>query len=256
MSDKKSKVNNLKLFVTSDELLGEAKLLAEHIDAKLITKHEDGLMLKLSPEGLSLTDGTISLIGDFTANKKRLSANNLNNEMLVKAAKIKGQARGLTLLDATAGMGEDSLLLAAAGFNIKLFESDKVIAALLKDCLRRASDDPMLSDIISRMELTEGDSIAAMKSLPYSPDVILLDPMFPERRKSALVKKKFQLLQQLESPCSDEEELLEAAIKANPRRIVIKRPLKGPYLAGRKPDYSLNGKAIRYDCIVNTQGAL
>ncbi|MBQ4243593.1 MAG: class I SAM-dependent methyltransferase, partial [Clostridia bacterium] len=36
----------------------------------------------------------------------------------------------------------------------------------------------------------------------------------------------------------------------HPHKIVIKRPLKGPFLAGRKPDYSLQGKAIRYDCIV------
>jgi 16S rRNA (guanine1516-N2)-methyltransferase len=84
--------------------------------------------------------------------------------------------------------------------------------------------------------------------------VILLDPMFPERQKSALVKKKFQLLQQLECPCTDEEELLQAAINAKPRKIIIKRPAKGPFLANRKPDYSISGKAIRYDCIVIPRG--
>lgn len=41
-----------------------------------------------------------------------------------------------------------------------------------------------------------------------------------------------------------------AAIAASPRKIVIKRPLKGPYLADIKPDYSLVGKAIRYDCFL------
>ena len=46
------------------------------------------------------------------------------------------------------------------------------------------------------------------------------------------------------------EGLREAAIAANPTRIIVKRPLKGPYLAGRKPSYSLTGKAIRYDCFV------
>ena len=43
---------------------------------------------------------------------------------------------------------------------------------------------------------------------------------------------------------------MEAAISAHPRKIVVKRPLKGPWLAGRKPHYSLKGKAIRYDCFV------
>ena len=97
--------------------------------------------------------------------------------------------------------------------------------------------------------------MSAMRAMAGSnepPDIVLLDPMFPERRKSALVKKKFQLLQQLESPCegADEGELLEAAEAAGPRRIIIKRPLKGPYLAGRRPGYSITGKAVRYDCIV------
>ena len=73
--------------------------------------------------------------------------------------------------------------------------------------------------------------------------------MFPERTKSGLVKKKFQLLHRLEAPADDEEALLAAAIAARPQRIVIKRPLKGPYLAGRKPSYTLSGKKIRYDCI-------
>lgn len=100
------------------------------------------------------------------------------------------------------------------------------------------------------MTLVNADSISAMRSLGDAPDVILLDPMFPAREKSALIKKKFQLLQRLEQPCSDEEALLDAALLAHPHKIVIKRPLKGPFLAGRKPDYSIKGKAIRYDCIV------
>ena len=104
------------------------------------------------------------------------------------------------------------------------------------------------------MELHVGDSIEAMNraedSIGGIPDLVLLDPMFPERQKSALVKKKFQLIHRLESPCMEEETLLNAAIAAGPRKILIKRPLKGPWLAGRKPGYSISGKAVRYDCIL------
>ena len=114
----------------------------------------------------------------------------------------------------------------------------------------RAMQIPELKAAVGRMTLISQDSVQAMKELSYEPDIVLLDPMFPERQKSALIKKKFQLLQRLESPCSNEEELLEAAQMARPKRIVIKRPLKGPYLAGKKPSYSLEGKAIRYDCMV------
>ena len=93
------------------------------------------------------------------------------------------------------------------------------------------------------------DSVMALRELDFAPDVVLLDPMFPQRQKSSLVKKKFQLLHSLESPCANEEELLDAARAAGPKKIVIKRPAKGAFLAGIKPDYSLEGKKIRYDCI-------
>ncbi|MCG4849180.1 class I SAM-dependent methyltransferase, partial [Streptococcus gordonii] len=83
-----------------------------------------------------------------------------------------------------------------------------------------------------------------------APDVVYLDPMFPERTKSAAVKKKFQLLHHLEQPCADEETLVEAALAVHPRKVVIKRPVKGPLLAGVKPSYQLAGKAVRYDVLV------
>ena len=208
------------------------------------------LTLCHTDEGLSLTDGELSIMADFREMLPRLKQSNLQREMLVKAARIKGQEMPQTLVDATAGFGEDSLILAAAGFEVRLYEFDPIIAALLDDCLERARLIPELADAVSRMTLISGDSVEGMKKLDYKPDIVLLDPMFPARQKSALIKKKFQLIQRLESPCSTEEELLDAAVVADPKRIVIKRPLKGPFLAGRKPSYSLNGKAIRYDCFV------
>lgn len=215
---------------------------------KKLAEHD--LALVFSDQGLCLTDGKLQIMADFREMLPRLKQSNLQREMLVKAARIKGQNMPQTLVDATAGFGEDSLILAAAGFQVRLYEFNEIIAALLQDCMERAKEIPELKDVVSRMELVCGDSVQGMKELSYKPDIILLDPMFPARQKSALIKKKFQLIQRLESPCSTENELLEAAEIAEPRRIVIKRPLKGPYLADRKPSYSLEGKAIRYDCMV------
>ena len=264
----KAAAGPLKVIYTDTVYKKEAEALAEHTGAGKAQYTENapahdpgtGLMLLLDDSGLSLTDGKISLQADLTSMMPRLKKSNLEREFLVKASRIKGlnAADGqLRAVDATAGFGEDSLLLAAAGYNVELYEYDPVIAALLRDALRRAaqSSDDALRDAVSRMDLREGDSVSAMRAMAGSdepPDIVLLDPMFPERRKSALVKKKFQLLQQLESPCegADESELLEAAEAAGPRRIIIKRPLKGPYLAGRRPGYSITGKAVRYDCIV------
>ena len=211
---------------------------------------EVGLELKYTEDGLTLTDGKLSIMVDFKDMLPRLKQSNLQNEMQVKAARIKGQPMPQKIIDATAGFGEDSLILAAAGFEVDLYEFDDIIALLLEDGLDRAKNIPELAPIVARMHFHHADSIQAMQNLDYLPDSILLDPMFPSRSKSAMIKKKFQLLQKIESPCSVEEELLNAAIAANPKRIIIKRPLKGPFLADKKPSYSLEGKAIRYDCFV------
>ena len=230
---------------------------------ELQLKLPEGLSLQRDEKGLFLTsEEGLQLRGDFSHLAARLKHHNLSGELVVKAAKTRGKD-ALKVLDATAGLGEDSFLLAGAGFQVELYEYDPVIAALLNDAIGRAVQDESeeVRQAALRMALHEGDSIEAMRKIAAEaeanggasvrqPDVILLDPMFPERKKSGLIKKKFQLLQQLEKPCDDEEALLSAAIAVHPSRIIIKRPLKGPFLAGRKPDYSLPGKAIRYDVIL------
>lgn len=208
-----------------------------------------GLELRRDDEGLALVGDGMVLRVDFMRLLPRLRPDRLGRELLVRAARTRG-VEAPTAVDATAGLGEDSLLLAAAGFTVTMFEKDPVIAALLRDALERTASDSQLAGVAARMTLVEGDSVAGLRELDFSPDVVFLDPMFPERTKSAAVKKKFQLLHHLERPCDNEEELLDAALAARPRKIVIKRPPKGPWLAGAKPSHSIAGKAVRYDVIV------
>ena len=211
-----------------------------------------GLELAVTPGGLVLTDGAMELRADFTRMLPRLRPAALSSELLVRAARVRGVEEPVAV-DATAGLGEDSLLLAAAGFRVRMFECNPVICALLADALARAASHPTLGPVVARMELTCGDSLEGLARLAEggaAPDVVYLDPMFPARQKSAAVKKKFQLLHHLESPCANEEDLLRGALAARPRKVVIKRPAKGPQLAGARPSYSVAGKAVRYDCIV------
>ncbi len=247
---------NKLILLAAAERMEEARRLSKQLGLPIAEEAEAGqLCLLLDADGLHLQRDNLSLLGDFSALLPRLRPNALNGEMLVRAARIKGFEGTPSAIDATAGMGEDALLLAAAGFRVTLCERNPVIAALLRDTMERAALDPALKEIVGRMELHAGDSIELLRNLDRPPEVVLLDPMFPERRKSGLIGKKLQLLQKLEAPCSDETELLEAAIQAGPKKVVIKRPLKGPYLADRKPAYSIRGKAVRYDCIVPPQKA-
>jgi len=248
----------LTVFAENDAQTEAAQQLAQHLNAQTARGRPgagfSGLALVLDAGGLWLAGDGQALRGDFTRLLPRIAPANLNRELLVKAAKIKGLGDAPTAVDATAGLGEDAFLLAAAGFAVRLYECDPVIAALLRDALRRAAGVPELAAAAARMELFEEDSLAALPRLGFRPDLVLLDPMFPARQKSGLVKKKFQLLQRLERPCADEDALLAAALAARPRRVAVKRPLKGPCLAGRQPDFSLRGSGIRYDCILPPQG--
>ena len=207
-----------------------------------------GLALVRDERGLALSDGELTVRGGFEHMKARIRQDRRGRELLVKAAKVKHPTGNPFAIDATAGLGDDSCLLAAAGFRVLMIERNPVIAALLLDAVDRALADPELAELAGRLSIAFGDSIEILRGCGEHPDMVLLDPMFPQRRKSAAVKKKLQLLQRLERPCDDERALIDAAFSVHPRKVVVKRPAKGPHLAGAKPDYSIEGKAIRFDC--------
>lgn len=223
-----------------------AEAFARRIGAEISEKPGPKLTILFHAKGVSLTGYGLSYQGDFENMLHRVTNGRLQHEMLVRAAKSDKPER--KAIDATAGMGEDAFLLAAQGYEVTLFEQNPVIAVLLKDALRRAKKHPVLKDIASRMNLVQDNSVEGMSKLLDPVDVIYLDPMFPARQKSSLINKKLQLIQKLEPPCSEETDLFDAAISASPSKIIVKRPLKSEFLAGRKPSYTLNGKAIRYDC--------
>ncbi len=212
--------------------------------------HQAGLELRSTDDGLVLASDSLELRVDFSDQRARLAPNNRSQELLLRAAKIRHNASVPTAIDCTAGLGKDALLLAATGFSVVLLERNPVIAALLRDALQRAAYISDLAETVSRITFIEADSIEVLPHLTYTPDVVYLDPMFPARRKSAAVKKAFQLLHRLEQPCKDQETLLATALATHPHKTIIKRPAKGPFLAGVTPSYSLSGKTVRYDCIV------
>lgn len=241
------------VFCLDTEKNDEASKLAETMKAPFFTSPESmektALYVVYDQEGTCLTDGEMTLRGDYIPRMRRLKHHNLTHEALIKAAHSKDKKEHLTAIDGTAGLGEDSLLLAAYGFSVTLCEHNPVISALLKDTLARARTIPELEPVVSRMTVYEGSSLTCFASLSTPPDVILLDPMFPERKKKSKVKEKLQLIQKLEAPCTEENTLLEAALATGAPKIIIKRPAKGPWLADRKPSYVIEGKVIRYDVI-------
>lgn len=156
------------------------------------------------------------------------------------------------LIDATAGLGLDAFILACAGWHVTMVEQSPLIHALLADGLERAldtavhvGDDFMLAGL-KRLYLNPvSDSLRILPQLPPAA-VIYLDPMFPEREKSARVKKNRYLLQQLHGEEAQGENLLKLALGLT-RKVVVKRPQHAYPLDHLRPSGAISGKTARFD---------
>jgi len=191
---------------------------------------------------------------DFGAEAMRYRRRAGHIELLGRAVGVSSGCRP-RVLDATAGLGRDSFVLADMGCEVTLCEREPVIAALLDHAIdaARASEDDWLRGVATRMRLRRGDARALFRDQSAPVDVICLDPMFPPRGKSAAVKKEmalFQALLESSSGPGDPETLLHWARAQDVARVVVKRPPRAAYLAGDKPSHSLTGKAVRFDVYV------
>lgn len=185
---------------------------------------------------------------DFLHGKTGFRAQRFSHEMIVKA--VAGRSKEpLTVVDATAGLGRDGFLLAAAGHQVTLIERHPVIATLLADGLLRAAQDGEMTTVCQRIQLLTGQAhdILAQMIMSSRPEVIYLDPMFPERQKSALVKKEMRIFRDVVGDDEDAQDLLEVARQIATKRVVVKRPRKSEWIGSRKPGHQLIGTSSRFD---------
>lgn len=169
------------------------------------------------------------------------------NQPLAKAAGIKSGFRP-TVLDATAGFGEDAFVLAALGCRITMIERSAVIWALLADAISRCNENETVQQVFDQyVTLKLADSIEYMSNTGRSYDTVYLDPMYPSLPKSPLNKQKMRILRDLVGDDSDGAELLTAALLRAQKRVAVKRPARAGHLDGRKPSYTISSKSSRYD---------
>ncbi|MDR5862590.1 class I SAM-dependent methyltransferase [Halomonas campisalis] len=216
---------------------------------------------------LTRRDGRLTLAGDVkryglplavefasgrAAHRRRFGGG--RGQLIARACGL-GQGVTPAVVDATAGLGRDAFVLASLGARVLLIERVAAIVALLEDGLVRALADPETAEIAARMQLVAGDATCDLEALvakaAFPPQVIHLDPMFPHRDKSALVKKEMRLFRTLAGDDQDAPRLLEAALDVASHRVVVKRPRKAPPIAGPAPRHVIEGKTSRYDLYVH-----
>ena len=241
-----------------------ARALAQQLGLPLAGRSEalSALVLEYTEQGLQLRDTRPGAPGPLrvelldTAARRRLGSAGGQSELLGRAVGAR-HGRRPYVVDATAGFGGDAAMLAAIGCRVTLIEREPVVGALLRDGLRRSAEDPAGRTLTQRMNLVEADACEWLAALPETerPDVIYLDPMYPELGATARARKGMQYLQALLGPATDAGRLLQVARGVARERVVVKRPRRAPPLGGLPPSHSIVGRSTRFDVYMLVGGA-
>lgn len=190
---------------------------------------------------------TTKLICDFTggAVAHRFRFGGGRGQALPKAVGMKGGYTPM-VVDATAGLGRDAFLLASLGAAVTLIERSPEMHQLLAEGMeraRKAGGD--VAEVISRMTLLHGDARDLLPAL--SPEVVLVDPMHPTRKKSALVKHEMRLIREIVGTDEDSVDLMTVALAAASKRVVLKWPLRADPMEGLcSASHQIRGKSTAY----------
>lgn len=240
---------------TADEHLRSRALeLADELNLPLACADDADcdLLLAVTPDGLELrevesADGGLRVdFGESPASARRLATAS-RRQPLARAIGLK--KRKPTVLDATAGLGRDAIVLARLGCTVTAVERSAILGAMLRDGLERAAATHSVEETTrNRITVVVGNAVELLSQMasPAALDVVYLDPMYPPRGKSALPKKDMRLLRRLVGDDPDAGELLAASLRVARNRVVVKRIPHAPPLAPG-PSLSCRGKLVRYD---------
>ena len=179
----------------------------------------------------------------------RLKYGKGRGQNLAKAVGFKFN-KNRTIIDATAGLGYDAFILASLGANVTLIERSEKIYDLLKAAISEAKlYGGEISNIVNRMNLLFGDSKDILPNI--APEVILIDTMYKDRKKSALVKNDMRLVREVVGSDTDHVDLINVALNNASKRVVIKQPRYAEALDNIKGcSHQILGKTIRYDVYI------
>lgn len=225
--------------------------LIESVDQQIdyvLFFHEDKLALK------SLHQSFKPIVIDFAAGKTwhRLQYGGGRGQLIARACGLKAK-QSLTVLDLTAGFAQDAFVLASLGCEVTMLERSPIVAALLEDALSRVAKQDWFTNFSLSLRHCDANSYLQALKPDQTPDVIYFDPMFPDSKKTALVKKEMRVIRDLVGEDADASELLEIALAKAKKRIVVKRPKLGETLTEQKPDLVFSGKSGRFDVYLSQE---
>lgn len=160
---------------------------------------------------------------------------------LVRSVGVKAPA---TVLDLTAGLGDDAFLLASLNYQVVMLERHPVVAILLADALQRLQQHP----VNLQLSLHHIEAKDYLEHITIKPEIIIYDPMFPkQKRHQAKVKKGMQVLQHLVTYDNDTEEIFQLSLACAQKRVIVKRPKSAPPIAHKTPSFAITTRNFRFD---------
>ena len=157
--------------------------------------------------------------------------------------------RPLRILDATAGLLGDSMIMLALGHSVTAYEQSKILYMLLNNELNQLSETD--SNLINFQLINS--NVCETKFNEESFDVIYFDPMYPEDRASSARRsdlKKINSILEIEGLASEPESTFTYLRNIPSTKLIVKRPLKADAFKG-SINYQVLGKSVRFDIYLN-----
>lgn len=246
-------LTNIAVTYTDSQKKEQAQKLAQHLRCPFIDEDVQDYSfllvytqqrLELHYQEKSFNPIYVDFLSGKMAHRHRYGGG--RGQLIARAVGLQ-KHKTISVLDVTAGLGGDAFVLAALGAKVTLLERSPVVAALLQDGLNRACDHDWFSQLGLHLIETDAKTYFSRLTEDRHPDVIYLDPMFPESKKTALVKKEMRVLRELVGDDVDAALLLKLALQFAKKRVVVKRPRLASVIGDVEPDLVYKGKSSRYD---------
>jgi 16S rRNA (guanine1516-N2)-methyltransferase len=187
------------------------------------------------------TPGALRLALDLrTGSMARRLRNSRRDEPLPRAIGLARRTGPLSVVDATAGLCRDAMVLSHLGCEVAALERIPALVMLVLDAIESSA-------FAAPLRVAAVDAVPWLQVLTQEqrPAVVYLDPMFSESG-SAQVKKDMQVCRALAGPPDDPLPLFHAARRAARERVVVKRHRDlAPVAEG--VSFAVAGSRIRFD---------
>ena len=157
--------------------------------------------------------------------------------------------RPLRILDATAGLLGDSMIMLALGHSVTAYEQSKILYTMLNNELNQLSETD--SNLLNFKLINS--NVCETNFNEKSFDIIYFDPMYPEDKASSARRsdlKKINSILKIEGLASDSESTFTYLRSIPKTKLIVKRPVKVDAFEG-SINYQIKGKSVRFDIYLN-----